>query len=195
LFSKQGDPLEQRTQHLFTLTDFLDDSWTHRSYWEFASEPSLSTGCSGRKRGLIYGRLLLYDDSMVYGYGRKDVHWSNQFQDGPYRLFARRQDAEQERWSKSLPIRVLAMVKAGETLWLAGPEERRVVRRSSPVRRPRRGHAEPKEMQLLACSPEDGEVLARYAIPAAPVFDSLAAARGQLFLTLKNGNVICLGAP
>jgi len=78
--------------HLFTLTGFLDDSWAHRSYWIFGTHCSVSTGCSGRDRNLIFGRLLVFDESMIYGYGRRQVHWSNQLQDGAYRLFAVKRD-------------------------------------------------------------------------------------------------------
>jgi len=78
---------------------------THRSYWVLADKSSLSTGCSGRDKNLIYGRLLVYDDSTVYGYARKNVHWSNQFQDAPYHLFARRRDASEPAWSQTIPIR------------------------------------------------------------------------------------------
>ncbi len=70
-FTKQGEELEQRVPHLFTLTDFTDDSWTHRSYWVFADKSSIATGCSGRDKKLIYGRLLLYDDTTVYGYAQE----------------------------------------------------------------------------------------------------------------------------
>ncbi len=111
-FSKNGQPLERRVPHLFTLTDFLDDSWTHRSYWVFAAESSIATGCSGRDRNLIYGRLLLYDDATIYGYARENVHWSNAFQDAPYRLYARERNANSMKWTKSVPVQVQAMLRA-----------------------------------------------------------------------------------
>ena len=74
--------------HLFTLTDFLDDSWPHRSYWIFGTQCSAPTRCSSRDKKLIFGRLLVFDESDIYGYGRAQIHWSNQLQDGAYRLFA-----------------------------------------------------------------------------------------------------------
>ena len=88
VFDKHGVELPEGRPHLFTLTGFLDDSWAHRSYWIFGTRCSISTGCSGRDRNLIYGRLLVFDESRIYGYGRRQVHWSNQLQDGAYRLFA-----------------------------------------------------------------------------------------------------------
>jgi hypothetical protein len=92
VFDKRGVELQKGKSHLFTLTGFLDDSWAHRSYWIFGTRCSVSTGCSGRDRNLIFGRLLVFDESTIYGYGRRQVHWSNQLQDGAYRLFAVKRD-------------------------------------------------------------------------------------------------------
>jgi outer membrane protein assembly factor BamB len=184
LFNKAGEQLEQRAPHLFTLTDFLDDSWTHRSYWVFAEKSSISTGCSGRDRNLIYGRLLLYDDTMVYGYARKNVDWSNEFQDGAYHLYARARNASAPAWSSSVPIRVQAMVRAGDTLFVAGPDAE-MVRQTEPPSGRQGG-------MLLAYSAQDGALLASHKLSATPVFDGMAAARGQLVLALNDGTVVCL---
>ena len=78
VFDPQGERLPEGNPHLFTLTDFLDDSRAHRSYWIFGKNCSISTGCSGRDRKLVYGRLLVFDESTIFGYGRDGVHWSNQ---------------------------------------------------------------------------------------------------------------------
>ena len=47
---------------------------------------------------------------------------------------------------------------------------------------------------LLAISASDGSELARYPISAPPVFDGMAAAGGQLLLSLENGQLLCMGA-
>ena len=179
-FSKQGVAQKQRAPHLFTLTDFVDDSWTHRSYWIFGTTSSISTGCSGRNRKLIYGRLLLFDDSTVYGYGRKSVHWSNEFQDGPYRVFARQRDADKPTWSVSVPIRVHGMVLAGDVIFAAGPAADKLE------------DAGARGALLLALSAVDGSVLARYSLAAPPVFDGMAAAGGRLYLSLEGGDLLCM---
>jgi hypothetical protein len=46
---------------------------------------------------------------------------------------------------------------------------------------------------LLAISAVDGTELARYRLDCSPVFDGMAAANGQLYLSLENGSVVCLG--
>ena len=45
---------------------------------------------------------------------------------------------------------------------------------------------------LLAISAADGKEMARYPIAAAPVFNGMAAAGGELLLVLENGQVLCM---
>ena len=156
--------------HLLTLTGFLDKSWPHRSYWIFGTHPSLATGCSGRERNLIYGRLLLFDGSSVYGYGRASVHWSNQLQDKPYRLFALSLADRKMRWTKRLPVQVRAMVLSEKVLFAAGASA-----------------------LLIAISSSDGTELARYRLDSSPVFDGMGAAYGRIYLACEDGQIICMG--
>ena len=183
-FTKEGTEVSDRQPHLFTLTDFLDDTWTHRSYWIFGTESSLSTGCSGRDRKLLYGRLLAFNDATVYGYGRDNVHWSSEFEDGAYRVFARRRDADKPEWSKRVPVHVRAMILAGDVIFAAGAGP-------APGKAPEKQGASPTPL-LLAISASDGSELARYPIPAAPVFNGMAAAGGELLLMLENGQLLCM---
>ncbi|MCX7014773.1 MAG: PQQ-binding-like beta-propeller repeat protein [Candidatus Sumerlaeota bacterium] len=58
--------------HLFTPTGFLDDSWWHRTYWMFGRTMSSGWGrwfTAGRMTPS--GRLLVFDGSTVFGFGRK----------------------------------------------------------------------------------------------------------------------------
>ncbi len=184
VFSKEGVEQDLQVPHLFTLTDFLDASWTHRSYWVFAEKSSISTGCSGRDRKLIFGRQLIVDDTTIYGYGRKNVHWSNEFLDGPYRLYARKRTAVEPAWEAKVPIQIHAMVLAGDVIFAAGPGVETVGK--TEVAAGRQGAL------LLAVSAADGAELARYPLTAPPVSDGIAAARGELFLTLVDGSVLCM---
>ncbi len=183
-FTKEGTEVSDRKPHLFTMTDFLDDTWTHRSYWIFGTKSSISTGCSGRDRKLLYGRILVHDNTTVYGYGREVVHWSSEFEDGPYRIFARHCDADKSHWSKPVPVHVRAMVLAGDIIFVAGAGP-------SPGKAPEKQNASPTPL-LLAISASDGTELARHPIPAAPVFNGMAAAEGELYLTLENGQLLCM---
>jgi hypothetical protein len=58
--------------HLFCTVGFLDDSLFHRSYWMYGK--SVASGWGGWFQAGRYvpsGRLLVHDDSSIYGFGRK----------------------------------------------------------------------------------------------------------------------------
>ena len=48
--------------------------------------------------------------------------------------------------------------------------------------------------RLEVYSVQDGKKIAAHTLESAPVYDGLAAANGRLFITLKNGSVLCMGA-
>ena len=186
IFDKDGGSQPKGNPHLFTLTGFLDDSWPHRSYWIFGTHCSVSGGCSRRDKGLIYGRLLAFDESIIYGYGRANVHWSNQLQDGAYRLFAVKRGDGTAHWTKTLPIQVRAMALADKVLFVAGS---RGVGGNVPA-----GRKEGSVFLLMAISASDGAELAQYRLDSSPVLDGMAAAYGRLYLSLKNGQLLCMSA-
>jgi len=51
-----------------------------------------------------------------------------------------------------------------------------------------------KDGLLWTLSAADGTPMGEFGLPAPPVWDGLAAAGGRLYLTLKDGTVLCLGA-
>jgi outer membrane protein assembly factor BamB len=184
VFDIQGVGLPEGRSHLFTLTGFLDDSYAHRSYWIFGDHCSVATGCSGRDKNLIYGRLLVFDESRIYGYGRGQVHWSNQLQDGAYRLFVVDRSDGTKQWENPVNIRVRAMILANNILFVAGPLADTVF-----------GPQEPDEKQealLMAISASDGTELAQYQLDSSPVFDGMAAAYGRLYVSMEDGSLLCL---
>lgn len=182
VLDKRGGSQPKGNPHLLTLTGFLDDSWAHRSYWIFGTHCSVSIGCSRRDRNLVSGRLLVFDGSNIYGYGRKTYHWSNQMQDRAYRLFGMRRGEGTALWAKPVPVRVWAMVLADKVLFVAGPD----------TDNGQEGRDENQEALLMAISTTDGTELARYRLDSAPVFDGMAAANGRLYLSLENGQVLCM---
>ncbi len=150
---KQGTPVtdaaKEDRDHLFTPTGFLDDSWFHRTYWVYGS--SFKSGWNhwydvGRVRPA--GRLLVFNDETVFGYGRKQTYyrWSTPL---AYHLFSIDKDPELKspergkkgkrrrrkagymtqadwkrfHWSREVPLVVRAMVLAGDTLFIAGPPD------------------------------------------------------------------------
>jgi hypothetical protein len=135
--------------------------------------------------------LLVFDGSNIYGYGRKTYHWSNQLQDGPYELFAHGRQGQgkpaaagKRQWAKPVPLQVRAMVLAHKILFAAGSA---VDTKSFPVATDKAQSA-----LLIAISASDGTELARYRLDSSPVFDGMAAANGRLYLSLENGQVLCM---
>ncbi|NQU22762.1 MAG: hypothetical protein HQ567_15905, partial [Candidatus Nealsonbacteria bacterium] len=94
--------------------------------------------------------------------------------------------AEPPLWNRWLPVRVRAMVKAGDTLFVAGPPDTFEADDPYAAFEARRG------AKLVALSAADGKKLSEIALPTPPVFDGLIAARGRLFVSLCDGSVVCL---
>ncbi len=197
--------------HLFSPTGFLDDSWWHRSYWLYGS--SFQSGWSGWSkagRQNPSARLLVFDDTDIYGFGLNRLPGGNkgQWNSGEYyRLFStakkagptakdaadrRRGRGKKKpapkgnfRWETKVAPEVRAMVLAGDTLFVAGP------------------HGEPhkvlsdflgkKGISLRAISAKTGEELSTYDLDSLPIFDGMAAAGGRLFVVTKDGAVRCFG--
>lgn len=97
--------------------------------------------------------------------------------------------AKPAKWTQWVPIRVRAMVRTPDALFIAGPPD--VLDSSDPLAsfEGRRGGL------LWAVSPENGSQLGAWKLDAPPVFDGLIAAHGKLFLAATDGSVVCLAAP
>ncbi|MFP6886697.1 MAG: hypothetical protein VB997_04015, partial [Opitutales bacterium] len=78
--------------HLFTPIGFLDDTWWHRAYWVFNNEfKSHWSGWWRVGNEVPSGRILSYDDKLIYGFGRSAYPGGNtgQWRGGEkYQLFA-----------------------------------------------------------------------------------------------------------
>ena len=97
-----------------------------------------------------------------------------------------------EVWSVQQPIQPRAMVLAGDVLFLAGW-------RDAVAIRPKTGRAldpqnpDPRPAVLRALSTTDGKTLAEHQLAGEPIFDGLIAAYGKLFLSMKDGALLCYG--
>ena len=144
--AEQGAVQKGETAHLFSPTGFLDDTWWHRSYWVYGR--SFAEGAGGwpqAGKNAPGGRILCFDQSNVYGFGRKPVYykWRTPME---YHLFAAARQPEiirewaeprkpgdpkreppvvhpEYQWSRSVPLLARAMVLADETLFIAGPPD------------------------------------------------------------------------
>jgi hypothetical protein len=76
------------------------------------------------------------------------------------------------------------MVLAGDVLFGAGWKDSEKIFAEDP-------HSQ-NESVLEVISVADGKTLRQYSLGAEPVFDGMAAAYGKLYLSMKNGKVLCM---
>ncbi|MCX7017211.1 MAG: PQQ-binding-like beta-propeller repeat protein [Candidatus Sumerlaeota bacterium] len=97
-FDADGKQVQENKPHLFSMTNLLGEEWFIRSYWLLGSEIGAGwSGWASAAQKAPYGRILSFDDTRVYGYGRKTV------QSGPtghradaYHLFSMNRNAPVE---------------------------------------------------------------------------------------------------
>ncbi|MHC4796423.1 MAG: outer membrane protein assembly factor BamB family protein, partial [Planctomycetota bacterium] len=94
--------------------------------------------------------------------------------------------AEPPVWAQWLPVRIRAMVKAGDNLFVAGPPD--VFDPEDPYA----AFEGRKGAKLVSVSAKDGKKLYETDLECPPVFDSMIAADGRLFVSLQDGSVVCL---
>jgi len=211
-FDKTGKPTHVEP-HIFSATGFLDDTWWHRTYWQYGT--SMGGGFGGwpqAARRVPAGRLLVDDGDTIFGFGRekydpgnpKAVHAGHigVIKDGyqhsgrvdhsqnPYRLFAADKPrpgkrGKQYRWETPVPIVVRAMALAGPTLFVAGPK-------AEPDNATLEKFDKVLPGEVLAVSAADGKPIAETKLAAMPVLDGMAAVPGRLVLSCVDGSVRCL---
>ena len=91
-------------------------------------------------------------------------------------------------WSAMLPMRGLAMISAAETLAVAGPPDALI---EGDTLAPFEGRAGGR---LAVLAKDDGRTLCELQLDSPPVFDGMATAGGRLYISLENGEVLCLAA-
>jgi outer membrane protein assembly factor BamB len=165
--------------HAFSTAGLLDPSYFSRVGW--------STGAKGGG-----SELLIFDELSTYSFRtRRSGGFGGWFQPGTgaYGLAALDRKLQKPRWSQAIPVRVRAMVAAGETLFVAGPPD------LADPKDPLGAFEDRKGAQLWAFAASDGQKLVDYRLESPPVFDGMAAAAGRLFLATTDGKVVCLGKP
>jgi hypothetical protein len=106
------------------------------------------------------------------------------------------------RWSREAPLYVRAMVLANKTLFIAGPldiiDEEQIFNNPGAlgVAKKLREQTEVFDGQkgalLHVVSASDGKKLTEYRLDTVPVWDGMAAANGRLYLSMKDGRVLCM---
>jgi len=215
-FDRQG--VEQKTvvPHLYSPAGFLEGSWWHRTYWV------VGTGMRSNWGGwpvvgnqVPAGRLLVLDESTVYGFGRFNQYHRDGSHVGlgrtRYLLYGTARPPQRgakppakvaSLWQRPLPVLARGMVLADETLFVAGPPDTFVdapqhvtdryhVTSVEALRRQEAALAGKLGGVLLAVSTVDGKQLAQTKLAAVPEWDAMAAAAGRLYLATTDGKVLC----
>ena len=82
------------------------------------------------------------------------------------------------------------MILAADHLFLAGWIDALAIQeRTGRALNPK--NPDPRDSVLRVLSTADGTQLAEYRLSSEPAFDGLCAARGRLYLTLKDGTALC----
>jgi len=162
--------------HLMSVAGLLDDSWFSQTYWTID--------------GKWHSKLIVFDENTAYNvkpFPGSARHSRAIFTPGKagYTLSANQRSKDGNRWTIKVPVRVVAMVLAGRTLFAAGTPD--IVAREDPwgAMQGRKGAV------LWAISAVNGRKLAEYKLDASPSYDSLAAAGGRLYMTTLDGKVLC----
>ena len=206
-----GQPQAERVTHLHGPDGYLSSDTTSRLVWTYAplyTSPHQGAKYDNRLSRFLFpsGRILVSDETTIYGFGKNHYTKMRPEQGGTFALFAcpKQSDVPLEKsarqyrqlaqagqhpvrfhWWKELPIHVWAMVKTEDMLFVAGSRGNTSVSADA---------LEGKTSGLLlAVSPVDGRVLSETALPGMPVWDGMAAAEGKLYLALADGSTVCLG--
>ena len=205
-----GKPKPERITHLHGPDGYLSSETTSRLVWTYApmfTSPHQGAFYDLRLSRTLFpsGRILVEDDDTIYGFGQNRYDRPIAEPGGQWALFAAPKQSDvpldltakeyrtlalsgkqsvQFRWWKKLPIQARAMVQTDDVLFVAGPNGSPLTSQAALE-----GKA---EASLLAVSPADGSVLAEMTLPSTPVWDGMAAANGNLYLALRDGQVLCL---
>jgi outer membrane protein assembly factor BamB len=207
-FDRQLKPIKKRGL-LVASTGLLEDTWYHRQGWSSSegangqliaqgNQRSFSlvspyTGLKKRRKGQyqqfnqdghFHQKLTRYEESF-FPVGAQIVSKENGREKG--------KGKNSNVWTKDISLQPRAMVLAGNQLCLAGwmdaiAIEMKTGRPKDP------DNPDPRESFLRSYDADTGQQIWQYPLEAEPVFDGLAAANHNLFLSLKNGKLICLGA-
>lgn len=183
----------------------LDNTWFHRQEWKLqgtsgqliVNDSKATYSVTNPYTGLKRQRAAQYKKY------KQDGHLHQKFTRYEESFFpvgstisckqvARRREPGGASWSITEPYQPRAMVLAGRHLLLAGWLDAVAIQLKTG-RALSKDNPDPHEAILRIYSARTGERQAEYKLPSDPVFDGAAAAYGQLFISLKNGKLICMG--
>ena len=218
VFDGEGNLVDVPRPHLFSATGFLDDTWWHRTYWQYGFW--MRGGFGGwpqAARQAPAGRLLVAGDEAIYGFGRSQYDVGNPegvhaghvgvikdgYQDSgridhsqnPYRLFsAVKPKAENLGKGKRAAVGLRWQTSVPMLVRAMVLADQTLLVAGPSAGQNNRGLAQLTEVRpglLWAVAAADGKKLADYELAAAPVFDGMAAIPGRLLVSCTDGSVCC----
>ncbi|MDP6635777.1 MAG: PQQ-binding-like beta-propeller repeat protein [Phycisphaerae bacterium] len=184
-----SSPQAKSKTHLYSTGGYLDASWFNRTFWKFGRAQSSGLMVLGedvvyamelyssRSRETVFKpaskayRLVCYPTKAPARPAKTKVVKSKRPKS------KRRAKGTRAIWTQRLDIRVTALIRAGDKLFVAGWPD--VI--------------DPKDNSkgvLAVFATDDGRKLAEYKLPAPSVWDGLAASGGKLCAALTNGDII-----
>ena len=215
-FDREGKTTDATKPHLFSITGILGEEWFVRSYW-IMGEGMPGAGWSfwaTAANSWASGRILCFSEDKVYGYGRSKVSGGRVgHRADAYHLFAssakpgpvqtdrrgrKRRAKPQPIWQDIGSPIVRAMVLGADRIAVAGPTD--VGQKDSDLLAFKNqgealaGFRGEKGVSLRIVRTTDGMRMSEWKLSAMPVFDGMAAAKGRLYLAMKDGRLLCLGS-
>jgi outer membrane protein assembly factor BamB len=181
-------------KHLYTTGGYLDASWFNRTFWKVGR--AQTSGLMVLGKDVAYGvevyasrsrETVFMPSAKAYRLRCIPLKASTGSSSGKQATGKRRQQGVKALWEQPIGIRVTAMVRAADTIFVAGEPD--VIDQKDP-----HGAWEGRKGGVLAAyATDNGKRLAEYKLPAPPVWDGMAAANGRLFISTLHGGIICMG--
>jgi len=179
-FEQQDLTPKETSSHIMAPGGMLDESYFKRIPWSL-------------KPGSPYARMVVHDKDTAYCARMFDslqgLDPKVYFTPGKagYLLFALPKRGGKEIWSQRVPVRVNTMAVATDDLLYAGYPD--VVDAADPL-----ASFEGRLGGVLAARAKaDGEKLWSHKLTAPPTFNGLAVSEGRIYISLKDGSIVCFG--
>ncbi|NQT15003.1 MAG: PQQ-binding-like beta-propeller repeat protein [Planctomycetes bacterium] len=183
-------------KHLFTTAGYLDSTWFNRTFWKVGHAQTTGPMVLGHDVAFGVEPFTSRSRDVLFLPGKNAYRLRSILIRPPTPDKNARRGEKAKRpnqrgragivWERPVGIRITAMLRAHDTLFVAGSPD--VVDPADP-----HGAWEGRKGGLLAAfSTTDGEPLAEFELPAPPTWDGMAAAAGRLYVALEDGRVLCL---
>jgi outer membrane protein assembly factor BamB len=219
-FDQELDIRSVFAPHLFCSAGFLDDTWWELTYWVYGKHMfGGRAGVAHAARTYPTARIMVCDNDEVYGYqdGYESVSeplliaWNKDA-----KVITKKSNRKGKKastrvisnWQADVPVCAEGLVLSGDILFMAGSPR---IDRSQVLELLRKQNvdlydADPRFRNaedtitgekggvLFAAKKYDGTKLMQIELPSIPVFDGLIAADRRLYISMRDGVVICLSS-